>query len=260
MTIVIALSCSDGVVMASDSQASEMAAGVRWNVPKVFQLGARAVWGGTGDAQTILEINQALQLIRPQIDGGAAAALIHLLPAAINPVLRRRYANFINEVPGIQPASPATGTLACGYDSTHGGWIIEVDPRCNSSDYTERGFHAVGSAAGFALLGSALLSHFRPTERPLSQGRLIAYRVIDAAIQTAMFGVGGDIQMWYVDADGVHQVGQDEIANIQNLVGGWQDDEGKLLDGIFGSDPSSAEPAPPPPETHAAEQEPDNSN
>jgi hypothetical protein len=118
-----------------------------------------------------------------------------------------------------------------------------------SSNYAERGFHAVGSAAGFALLGSALLAHFRPAERPLSQGRLIAYR--GAAIQTSMFGVGGGIQMWYVDADGVHEVGEDEMAEVKSNVGGWQDEEGKLLDRTFGSEPSSPEPAPPPPETTA---------
>jgi proteasome beta subunit len=246
MTIVIALICSDGVVMASDSQAVEMAAGVRWNVKKIFQLSDRAIWGGTGDSQTIEEIERALQGIRAQIEGGVD--LIQLLPVTINPVLRRRYAPFL-QVPGTQQASPGTGTLVCGYDSARGGWIIEVDPHCTSSDYTARGFHAVGSAAGFALLGSALLAHFRPAERPLSQGRLIAYRVIDAAIQTSMFGVGGDIQMWYVDAEGVHQVGEADMTEIKNLVGGWQDEEGKLLDQVFGAEAPESEPAPPPPET-----------
>jgi proteasome beta subunit len=243
MTIVIALSCNDGVVMASDSQAT---AGVRWNVQKIFQLSDRAVWGGTGDTQTISDINQVLQLMRPQIEGGAD--LTQLLPIAINPVLRRRYSTFI-QAPNTQPVTPATGTLACGYDPTRGGWIVEVDHNCVSSNYGDRGFHAVGSAAGFALLGSGLLAHFRPAERPLSQGRLIAYRVIDAAIQTAMSGVGGDIQMWYVDARGAHQADADEIAEIKGLVGGWQDEEGRLLDRVFGSQPPSPEPAPAPPET-----------
>jgi proteasome beta subunit len=248
MTIVIALSCSDGVVMASDSQATEMAAGVRWNVQKIFELSSRAVWGGTGDTQTISDINQALQMVRPQIEGGAD--LTQLLPIAINPVLRRRYAAFI-QAPNIQATTPATGTLACGYDSARGGWIVEVDHNCVSSNYGDRGFHAVGSAAGFALLGNALLGHFRPAERPLSQGRLIAYRVIDAAIQTSMAGVGGDIQMWYVDASGVHQVGKDEMDQIRDLVGAWQDDEGRLFDRTFGSEPPASKPAtPPPPETH----------
>jgi 20S proteasome alpha/beta subunit len=249
MTIVIALSCSDGVIMASDSQATEMTAGVRWNVPKVFQLSDRAVWGGTGDTQTISEIDRALQGVRPGIEGGAD--LTQLLPAVIRPVLARRYANFI-QAPNTQLVTPATGTLACGYDSTRGGWIVEVDHNCVSSSYGDRGFHAVGSAAGFALLGNTLLAHFRPAERPLSRGRLIAYRVIAAAIETSMSGVGGDIQMWYVDVGGVHQVGEGDLAEIKNLVGGWQDEEGKLLDRTFGSEPPPPEPAPAPPETGTA--------
>jgi 20S proteasome alpha/beta subunit len=250
MTIVIALSCSDGVVMASDSQASEMAAGVRFNVPKIFQLANRAVWGGTGDSQTISEIDRALQVVRPQIEG--PADLTQILPMVIRPVLQRRYANFI-QVPGMQPATPATGTLACGYDAARGGgWIVEVDYNCVSSNYGDRGFHAVGSAAGFALLGNALLAHFRPSQRPLSQGKLIAYRVIDAAVKTAMMGVGGPIQMWYVDADGVHHADDDEMAETQASVGGWQDEEGKLLDRIFGDEPAAPEPSPAPPETEAA--------
>jgi hypothetical protein len=98
--------------------------------------------------------------------------------------------------------------------------------------------------------GNALLAHFRPAERPLSQGRLIAFRVIDAAIQASASGVGGSIQMWYVDADGVHQADEDEINKIRSLVGGWQEEEGNVLDRIFGSTPPSPEseavPLPPP--------------
>src|SRR6266852_7468065 len=144
MTIVIALSCSDGVVMASDSQATEQRAGVRFDVPKIFKLTDDAVWGGTGDSQTISDINQALQAVGPQIEGQTDRTQI--LATVIRPVLMRRYANFI-QVPGTQPTTPATGTLPCGYDSARGGWIVEVDPNCKSSNYADRGFHAVGSAA-----------------------------------------------------------------------------------------------------------------
>jgi hypothetical protein len=113
-----------------------------------------------------------------------------------------------------------------------------------SSDYCDRGFHAVGTAEWFALLGNSLLAHFRPAQRPLSQGKLIAFRVIDAAIQTSMFGVGGPIQMWYFDADGAKQADQDGIAETLSLVGGWQDEEGGLLDRIFGDEPAPAAASP----------------
>jgi proteasome beta subunit len=243
MTIVIALSCSDGVVMASDSQASDPNSGVRFDTQKVFPLTDRAVWGGSGESQTITYIDRVLQAYRSQIE--ASADLVADLPLMIKPVLAQRYANFI-QAPNTQLTTPATTTLACGYDSARGGWIIEVDHNCISCDYGSRGFHAVGSAAGFANIGNALLAHFRPAHRPLSQGKLIAYRVIDAAIQTAMQGVGGDIQMWYVDAKGVQQADPDEISEIRGFVGAWQEEEAELLSALAGTGEGEPVPLPAP--------------
>ena len=77
-----------------------------------------------------------------------------------------------------------------------------------------------------------------------AESRLIAYRVIDAAIQTSASGVGGQIQMWYVDAVGAHKADDGEITEIQSLVGGWQDEEGKVLDRAFGSEPPAPALAP----------------
>jgi hypothetical protein len=132
--------------------------------------------------------------------------------------------------------------LATGYQPGVGSWIVEVDPNCVSSHYGTRGFHAIGSAAGFAALGNALLAHFRPAEKSLDHGKLIAYRVIDAAIQTSMVGVGGDIQMWFADERGVHEVNKDELATIRDTVGAWQQQEEQLLDEILGT--KAPEPAP----------------
>ncbi|MGH7868883.1 MAG: hypothetical protein ACREP9_14930, partial [Candidatus Dormibacteraceae bacterium] len=106
MTIVIALSCSDGVVMASDSQATETSAGVRYNVQKIFQLTDHAVWGGSGDAQTIADIDRALQSSRDQVQ--QSSDLAQDLTDAIRPVLVRRYGNVI-QAPGYPDPSPATG-------------------------------------------------------------------------------------------------------------------------------------------------------
>src|ERR1700733_14475212 len=105
MTIVIALSCNDGVVMASDSQASEMNSGIRFNTQKVFPLTDRAVWGGAGESQTISYIDEALQARGPQI--AASTDLVRDLPQIIRPVLAQRYANFL-QAPNMQGTTPAT--------------------------------------------------------------------------------------------------------------------------------------------------------
>ena len=243
MTIVIALSCSNGVVMASDSQASEMTSSVRFPVPKVFPLTAHAVWGGSGDAETISYLTRAFEAQRDQIEQSpdVAQALVN----AMKPVLSQRYANVI-QAPGWNVPQPATMALACGYQPGTGSWIVEVDPCCVSSHYEAQGFHAIGSAAGFATLGNALLAHFRPAEKSLEHGRLIAYRVIHAAIETSMFGVGGSIQMWYVNADGVRQVDDNELAVLRDSVGAWQEQEEQLLDELLGAKVPDPAPLPPP--------------
>jgi hypothetical protein len=42
------------------------------------------------------------------------------------------------------------------------------------------------------------------------------------------------------------------MAEIKSLVGGRQDEEGKLLDRVFGTEAPKPEPAPPPPETNTS--------
>jgi proteasome beta subunit len=245
MTIVIALSCSDGVVMASDSQAAETHAAVRYDVPKVFELTSHAVWGGSGDSQTIRDVNDALQQARGRIE--ASATLSQDLVDTIRPVLEQRYRNVI-QLEGNADAIPWTDSLACGYDPSGGGsWIVEVDRTCNTTHYEDRGFHAIGVPAGLASLGNALLAHVRPAEKPLMHGQLLAYRVMDAAIQTSGFGVGGPIQMWCVDAAGVRQVDSDELLVMRGLAGAWQEDERTSLDRIAGAPGLEPEPAPLPP-------------
>jgi proteasome beta subunit len=56
MTIVIALRCLDGLVMAADSQSTESAGNVRRTVDKIFPLSTRSVWGGSGSGQVIREM------------------------------------------------------------------------------------------------------------------------------------------------------------------------------------------------------------
>lgn len=246
MTIVIALSCKNGVVMASDSQASDTAIGVRFPTTKVFKLTSRAVWGGTGDSQTISEIDAAFQQSKARLNG--AQDIAPEMVNAMRPVLKRHY-DTVLQAPNWQQMQPATAALACGYHKTNGSWIVEVDPNCQYTHYDKRGFHAVGSAAGFALLGGALLAHFRPAEKTLEHGKLIAYRVINAAIDTSAFGVGHPIQMWYVDETGIHQVSDDDLKVIRDSVGAWQDQEEELLEQILGTKPPDPAPLPPPVES-----------
>jgi proteasome beta subunit len=249
MTLVIALSCSDGVVMASDSQTTETYADVRYSIQKLFKLTDHAIWGGAGDQQTVLDIDEALGHASDTIAGAVNRS--QALVDTIKPVLERRYNNVV-KVPGQRRAIPWTDSLACGYDpNSDSKWIVEVDRHCNTTSYTRRGFHAIGAAAGLAMLGNALLAHFRTAEKPLAYGKLLAYRVVDAAIQTSGYGVAEPIQMSTVDANGIHEIDDIELVELKSAVGGWKEDERSALDRLVGV--PLLTPTPPPPETSTSE-------
>jgi hypothetical protein len=73
------------------------------------------------------------------------------------------------------------------------------------------------------------MAHFHPKDKPLSHGKLIAYRAVDAAIKTSAYGVGPPIQMSVVDATGVHELSTDELNALENSVGGWVQLESETL-------------------------------
>lgn len=244
MTIVIALRAVDGLVMASDSQSTESTGSVRGTTEKLFPLTTRALCGGSGDGQVLTEIRHELESVSDFLCN--APNIGQALVSRSKGILETHYANY-TRVPGIATTPPIASLLACGYKASGQPWIVEVDYTSHYTFYEGKGFHAIGSAAGFAQLGNALLSHYRVTERPLRWGLVVAHRVIDAAIRTSAQGVGPPIQMWSVTpSEGPTQVGPQEMASLTEAVGGWEEEERAALDRIL--NPPVEDPPPLPPE------------
>jgi proteasome beta subunit len=243
VTIVIALRCADGVIMASDSQGTEASGNVRFPVEKVFQLHSRAVAGGSGAHQVIADIRTDLTSLSTVLE--TSTDLDQSLMGRIRPILHKHYSAHIDP-PNQQPTSPATSILTCGLDGQGNPWIIEIDHSCTCTHYEQRGFHAIGSGAGFAQVANLLMAHFQAKDRPIEHGKLIAYRTVNSVIEASAFGVGGPVQMWTVDAGGVHQLSDDELVAIKDSVGGWEELERAALDEHVQGGAAPGEPAMPP--------------
>jgi proteasome beta subunit len=244
VTLVIALVCADGVIMASDSQATEGSGDVKFPTQKVFQLGPRALIGGSGAVQVITEIRSQLLDVADLLEGSPDRC--QSLASNVQPVLQKHYSRYV-QVPFTQPAPPAADTLVCGFDGQGKPWIIEVDPRCACTPYEERGFHAIGSGAGFAHIANLLMAHFQAKDRPLSQGKLIAYRAVRSVIEASASGVGGAVQMSTVDAGGVHQLTDEEVNEVRTGVGTWEQLEQETLEKVLGGAEEDVGPEMPPP-------------
>jgi proteasome beta subunit len=242
MTLVIALKCSDGVLMTSDSQATDMV-GIRFPTEKIFQVTSRAVGAGSGASNIITDVQSELERQRETLE--ASPNVQRSVSALAKPIMETHYNGFIQRVPNFLPSSPATSFLLCGMSGAE-PWIAEIDPQNQLTDYTPRGFHAIGSGAPFALMANALLAHFETHAHDLDYGKLVAYRTIEAVIEVSAAGVGFPVRMWCIDEGACLEVDQDELRHLRELSGGWQQAEKEaLLDFLSGGDSDIAEPIPP---------------
>lgn len=230
VTVVLALRCADGLVMASDSQITDSSRGLSYPAQKLHALGRHAAWGGSGSRAVLYDLEQIFDAEPDAII--EAPDIGHALQGRVLPVLKHHYTNFIADVPAEKPgATPATYVLAAGYAGDQ-PFIVDIDPHGLIGRYEETGFHAVGSAAPMAQQAHALVAHFRMTERDVAYGVVAALRVLDA-LDASSPSVGGPMDICRITPEGAEHLDEDEIAQVRERVNRWVELERRALDELF---------------------------
>lgn len=231
MTVVLAIKCVNGIVLASDSQITDPARGLTYPAQKLHRLGTHAAWGGSGSRAVLYDVEQTFD---SESDAVVEAKNIgHAIQARVLPIYRHHYDTFIDEVPGQDKAgTPATYVLAAGYAGDV-PFIIDVDPNGLIGHHEETGFQAIGSGAPLAQQAHALLAHFRMTERDLDYGVVAALRVLDA-LDASSPSVGGPMDICRLTAEGAHHLDPDEVEDVRDQVNRWIEFEHQALDQLFG--------------------------
>jgi proteasome beta subunit len=231
MTVVLALKCADGLVLAADSQITDSARGLSYPSQKLHPFGVTAAWGGSGARAVLLELEQVFE-------GSAAAVLSsenvgRAVQEKVLPLLRHHYDNFIEHVPG-EPslgATPATYVLTAGY-AQGVPFIVDIDPHGLIGRYEEVGFHAIGSGSAMAQQAGALLAHFQMPERDVDHGVLAAVRVLDTLRITSP-SIGGPVDVYRLTEEKAVGLSEDDIEEVRQRVRRWNDLEGEVLDRLF---------------------------
>ena len=230
MTVVLALRCADGVVLASDSQITDPGRGLSYPAQKLHSLGSHAAWGGSGSRAVQYDIER---LFDAEPDAVVEASDVgRALQARVLPIFKHHYANFITDVPESKPgATPATYVLAAGYA---GGepFIVDLDPHGLIGHHEEIGFQAVGSGAPMAQQAYALLANFRMSERHVDYGVVAALRVLDALDQSSP-SVGGPMDICRITPERAHHLSPEEVDDVRGQVGRWLELERKAVDELF---------------------------
>jgi 20S proteasome alpha/beta subunit len=232
MTVVLALRCADGLVLAADSQITDADRGLSYPARKLHELGDRAAWGGSGARAVLSELEGMFDAHPgPVVEAGDVG---HALQAAVVPVLRSHYASFIPDVPGKEKggATPATYVLAAGHTPDGQPFIVDIDPHGLIGRYEEVGFHAVGSGAAMAQQAAALLAQYRMVDRNVEHGVLAAVRVLDALDRTSP-SVGGPMNVCRLTPQKAHHLEEKEVEECRERVRRWVDLEQRALDELF---------------------------
>ena len=234
MTLIVALACRDAVVMAADSQATELqgtniGAAVRHGQEKIRMLGPHMLWAASGTVGIIQDVEDALDqwaAANPSKLNLPAKRMKPELVKVIVPTVKQAYGSWI-QVPGQGNLPPATAVMVCGHTDGH-RWILEISEN-GIGEFKQHGFASLGSAFNLAAVAAAMVSEYAAPTRTLIEGRLLALRILETAVQAAAFGVGGDPMLGVVDASGAAILTDDEIRQLGDEVAQWKRLEAETL-------------------------------
>jgi proteasome beta subunit len=219
MTLVLALRCRDGVVLASDGQATTDAAGqpTRQPVRKLFDLGGRVAWGAAGSVglqQTLLAELAARDLIA----ASATRELRRALTETVIPIQQQALRDFVDH-PGSHP--PDLACIFCWFE--RGEARILSIPRTGSDHQLHDRHAAVGTGDIFADFAMTSVAHLGTVRLSLEQAKMVAYKTVADAIDVAAIYLGPPIQMYVVTVDGAQEVPAAELdGGLADSVDAWK--------------------------------------
>jgi proteasome beta subunit len=218
MTLVLAIRCRDGIVLASDGQATSEAAGqpTKRATRKLFDIGGRIAWGAAGS----VGLHQALRERLGEFDGLPAHpdALRRRLVEVVLPIQQQALADFVAH-PGTVP--PDLSSLFCWCDGA-GAHMLSI-PRTGSDHQFHPRYSAIGSGDIFADYAMTSIAHLAPAALGLEQAKMVAHKAISDAIEVAAVFLGPPIQMYVVTCEGARAVPRSEIeGGLSDSVDAWK--------------------------------------
>lgn len=255
MTVALGLVCSDGVIVASDSQGTAGNVAVHSNKVHLIDKAA-AVWTAAGNTYVIEEVEQSIEheIIRRLKQGLPTEPLkkvfadpqLDKIRGEVADVFRNAMQrSYTSPLPGYSPSSSlAASFLLLGMGASMTPYFLEIHVDGTTNWHTTRQFFAIGSGGEFATVAFSLMRHYLTgSPIPLEEGKQLAYRTIETICQVSPGGVGGPVQMATVDKDGARILAEPELNEIGDAVRSWMELERVTLRDSNGDD-GPADPLP----------------
>ena len=248
MTLIIAIKCKDGLVFASDGQATSFSSGgpIRQKCKKIYQLGELLV-GASGSLGTIqrcrdcvneyaisISENGLNHIIEEEFPGGKIRRIpirdkIRQLIFEINKDELERHEAFYGKAEG----APLADILIGLFDKKAGKFRIwHVTPDGGEELLDEIGYGCTGIGDVFAY---PILRDYYTPDLDAIKAMLVAYRVIKDAIEVGAYGLGEPIDIWIMKRNEenekieIHNLREEEVAALHDAYIMWKDMENKIF-------------------------------
>jgi len=235
MTLVIALSCKDGIVMASDGQATVISSGgpVRVEAEKIFEINDNTLFGASGDVGTIqksLELIKGIPELRKDLTTSIKSVvkdkLSDLYKQEIDPIVKFHQALKTPQ----PPRPPIADILIAKIQEDNSRIIWHITPDCRDEALEHQGYACTGNGDIFA---HTLLKGFDIKSLTTEGGKLLAYNTIKLAIETGAYGLGEPIDIWTItkrkEEVEVHRLSKEEMMALKDAWITWKETEKELF-------------------------------
>ncbi len=224
MTLIVAIPTKEGVVLASDSQITS--GPIRSIGEKLFVLNRHCAWSGAGEVALIQRVQEAiggisadqpLNVLRDQIANAIKQCVTSLLQ------LDFRTQFFQGNPDALLNLHPGDFVFAeCRSDP-----IILHITSYGTPEYVLKPF-ATGNGSPFAY---ALLQKYQNRELTIQQASVVAFKIIEEAIDVGSYGLGPPVNIWHVTPKGVVPLEEARVAALADVARTLREEEIQLLVG-----------------------------
>jgi 20S proteasome alpha/beta subunit len=236
MTLVVALSCKDGIVMASDGQATGGSTGgpIRMPIQKIFKINTNVLFGAAGNVGIIQKVREFIQSYSTDLENDLNSQLMEAVRKSFFGIYRNeidRHRAFYQGTPQEDIRNvPLADVLLCKF-SENQKMIWHIYPDCSDERLEEIGYGCSGSGDIFA---HTLLKNYLKKKLTTEEGKLIVYRVIREAIEIGAFGLGEPINIWTMNKEGIKEISKEELLGLGDACNAWKAMESEIFERIVG--------------------------
>ena len=213
MSLIVTIPTSDGAVIATDSLL--VVGQVRDTRSKVQRLNSKIAWSGIGEYAVVQRVASSLQAFQENSQSlrELAPVIGTIVKSAVKDLLNVDFRTeiYINNLNAISQLHRGDFVFVEWGPTPQ---ILHVNIFGSPVWVSDRPFF-IGS-------GDMFIGHnfqkYKELNLNLAGASIIAYRLLEEAIECQMFGLGGLVDLWQVSNAGPAQVAASEIKNLQETV------------------------------------------